>query len=961
MAPPVLRPENALKRADELISVGQRPAALQSLYEYLTARRIRWAQPAAVEPIVFRFLEIGVELKRGRLIKDALHQYKKLVQGSPEGLVSVGAVARKYIDLVEKKMASEQAKADEIQKEEEDDDLDGGITPENLLISVYENDQSVGGFNDEAVTSWMKFTWESYRAVLDLLRNNSHLEITYSGVVSRSMQFCLKYKRKNEFKRLAEMLRQHLDAANYQQSKSGNNIVDLSDDATLQRYLDQRFHLVNVCVKLELWHEAFKSIEDVYHLMKMSKSPPKPSTLANYYENLAKVFLVSGNQALHTAAWEKFYKLYITNQNATEEDLKYYSSIILLSALSIQPDYLPTVGYDPQVRLNRLLDFESKRTKQETIEAALQEDIFSKVDADVKQLYELLELNYNADTIKDDLAKLLPKLESKSYFEQYAVPLRNMIVRKLFVSASQNYSVIDTDDLYELATLPAPLNIGYWDMEKSLLQAAIEDYVTFTIDHGANTVTFVKDPFEVFASISATTEEGEEQEEDEDKEEEDLESDEEEAGITEESEAEEAGAEPEPVVTRNTYIRNKLSELSKLLYETDAFREGSYLEKVKIARESLIKQTQDVIDNTKRIAEERAKKSHEQKQKYLASAALNAEQDAEFKQQRIMEERAAIEAKMEEEAQRRLVEKKKRELEALKLREVNKFVDEVNKKGLAYIDPNDAKDLEIKDIRKIIVEQLSKDQTELDERMNFALKRLDHNERALRKFELPMLQKEADALKGADMGKYEAMKARILKSAKEEHEAKLADHERLAKAYDDYQLLRKRLVAKQEEEFGKERAEKIAQLEAAKNARIEAVRRERYEELVAKRKEELASKEREERAQRQAEVTRKQDELAAKQRLMEEAAAAKRQSAPAPAPAPSSSTSTYSVPRPSPFAGTQRSKDDLDRIARRQREMEEAGAKKQASGSATTNAPASTESKGMTYAERMKAKRAGRK
>lgn len=960
MAPPALRPENALKRADELISVGQRPAALQSLYEYLTARRIRWAQPAAVEPIVFRFLELGVELKRGRLIKDALHQYKKLVQGSPEGLVSVGAVARKYIDLVEKKMASEQAKADEIQKEEEDDDLDGGITPENLLISIYENDQSVGGFNDEAVTSWMKFTWESYRAVLDLLRNNSHLEITYSGVVSRSMQFCLKYKRKNEFKRLAEMLRQHLDAANYQQSKSGNNIVDLSDDATLQRYLDQRFHLVNVCVKLELWHEAFKSIEDVYHLMKMSKSSPKPSTLANYYENLAKVFLVSGNQALHTAAWEKFYKLYMTNQNATEEDLKYYSSIILLSALSIQPDYLPTVGYDPQVRLNRLLDFESKRTKQETIEAALQDDIFSKVDTDVKQLYELLEVNYNANTIKDDLTKLLPKLESKSYFEQYAVPLRNIIVRKLFVSASQNYSVIDTDELYELATLPAPLNMGYWDMEKSLLQAAIEDYVTFTIDHGTNSITFVKDPFEVFASISATTEEEEEPEEDENKEEDELES-EEEVVTGEESDLEEAGAEPERVVTRNTYIRNKLSELSKLLYETDAFREGSYLEKVKIARESLIEQTQDVIDNTKRIAEERAKKSHEQKQKYLASAAVNAEQDAEFKQQRIMEERAAIEAKMEEETQRRLVEKKKRELEALKLREVNKFIDEVNKKGHAYIDPNDAKNLEIKDIRKIIVEQLSKDQKELDERMTFALKRLDHNERALRKFELPMLRKEADALKGADMGKYEAMKAKILKSAKEEHDAKLADHERLVNAYDDYQLLRKRLLAKHEEAFGKERTEKEAQLDAAKNARIEAVRRERYEELVAKRKEELAAKEREERAERQAEVTRKQDEIAAKQRLMEEAAAAKRQTAPAPVPAPSSSTSTYSAPRSSPFAGTQRSKDDLDRIARRQREMEEAAAKKQASGSSASNAPASTESKGMTYAERMKAKRAGRK
>ena len=221
MAPPVLRPENALKRADELISVGEPQAALQSLYEYLSSRRIRFAQPTALEPIVFKFLELGVDLKKGKIIKDGLHQYKKNVQITSEGLVSVGVVSRKFIDLIEAKMAREQAKADQEEQGDADEDLEGGVTPENLLISAFEQDQSVGGFNDEAVTSWLRFTWESYRAVLDLLRNNSQLEITYSGVVNRTMLFCLKYNRKNEFKRLADMLRQHLDAANYQQSKAG--------------------------------------------------------------------------------------------------------------------------------------------------------------------------------------------------------------------------------------------------------------------------------------------------------------------------------------------------------------------------------------------------------------------------------------------------------------------------------------------------------------------------------------------------------------------------------------------------------------------------------------------------------------------------------------------------------------------------------------------------------------------
>ncbi|QLG70394.1 hypothetical protein HG535_0A03330 [Zygotorulaspora mrakii] len=947
MAPPALRPENALKRADDLISVGQRSAALQSLYEYLTARRIRWAQPSAVEPIVFRFLELGVELRKGRLIKDALHQYKKLVQGTPEGLVSVGAVARKYIDCVEEKIASEQAKAEELQKQDEDDDLDGGVTPDNLLISVYEKDQSVGGFNDEAVTTWMKFTWESYRAVLDLVRNNSHLEITYSGVVSRSMQFCLKYKRKNEFKRLAEMLRQHLDAANYQQSKSGNNIVDLSDDSTLQRYLEQRFHLVNVCVKLELWHEAFKSIEDVYHLSKMSKNPPKPSTLANYYDNLAKVFFVSNNQALHTAAWEKFYRLYTTNKNATEESLQHYASLIMLSALAIQPDYLPTVGYDPHARLNRFLGYERKPTRDETIESALKEDVFPKVDKDIKKLYEILESKYNSETLKDELKILLPRLESKSYFSQYATQLRDMIVRKTFVSASQNNSVIKTDELYALASLPAPLDMSYWDMEKALLQAAVDDNVSFIIDHESNTVNFVKDPFEVFTSIEISVD-GEEIE----NEEVDGESDQEEeieAGSKEEETLESEEPEAEPVTTRNNYIRNKLAELSKELNENGDFQQASYLEKIKLARESLIFKTQAIIENTRRIAEERAKKSQEQRQKYMANAAANAEQDSESRQKRIMEERAAIEARMEEEAQRRLVEKKKRELNALKEAEVRKFIEEVNAKGQIYIDPTEAKTLEIKDVRKLIVGQLSKDQLELNDRMDFALKKLDHTERALRKVELPLLKKEADALKDADMKEFEKTKAKIINTAKEDHDARLADHERLSRAFNDYKKLKDQIIAKTEEEVSKLRAEKQAEFEAAKKARIERVRQERYEELVAQRKEELEAKEREEREIKQAEIQRKQDENARKQREMETAAAEKQaelnrkqdavamrqreiEEAAAKKQGKSSEPSRSFI---KPF-GNQKSRDELDAIARRQREMEEAAANKQDRSSGTS-------------------------
>ncbi|EJS44806.1 rpg1p [Saccharomyces arboricola H-6] len=949
MAPPPFRPENAVKRADELISVGEKQAALQSLHDFITARRIRWATPSTVEPVVFKFLEIGVELKKGKLLKDGLHQYKKLIQGSTEGLVSVGAVARKFIDLVETKIASEQTRADELQKQEIDDDLEGGVTPENLLISVYEPDQSVAGFNDEAITSWLRFTWESYRAVLDLLRNNALLEITYSGVVKKTMHFCLKYQRKNEFKRLAEMLRQHLDAANYQQSKSGNNLVDLSDADTLQRYLDQRFQQVDVSVKLELWHEAYRSIEDVFHLMKTSKRAPKPSILANYYENLVKVFFVSGDPVLHTTAWRKFYKLYSTNPNATEEEFRTYSSTIFLSAIAIQLDEIPSIGYDPHLRMYRLLNLEAKPTRKEMLQSIIEdESIYGKVDEDLKQLYDIVEVNFNVDTIKQDLENLLTKLSSKPYFNQYITQLRDVIMKRVFVAASQKFTTVSQTELYELVTLPAPLDLSAWDIEKALLQAAVEDYVSISIDHESAKITFAKDPFDIFAStvskeISEENTELETQEEKEETEE-TLETQDAEDG-------EEKEEESDPVIIRNSYIHNKLLELSDVLHDVESFNSASYMEKVKIARETLIKKNKGDLEKISKIVDERVKRSQEQKQKHMEHAALHAEQDAEVRQQRILEEKAAIEAKLEEEAHRRLIEKKKREFEIIKEREITKMIIEVNAKGHVYIDPNEAKSLDLDTIKQVIIAEVSKNKSELESRMEYSMNKMDHTERALRKVELPLLQKEVDHLQETDTANYEAMKKKIVDAAKAEHDERLVDYKNLTMVYGDYLKFKERISGTKESELAAIRNQKKADLEAAKKARIEEVRKHRYEEAVARHKEEIADAERQKRAQELADATRKQreiEEAAAKKTVPYSFRAGNREP-------PSTPSSTL------PKATISPDKAKLDLIAQKQREMEEAIEQKLAGRSAGGSTPAtptpSSGPKKMTMAEKLRAKR----
>lgn len=78
---------------------------------------------------------------------------------------------------------------------------------------------------------------------------------------------------------------------------------DLGNPESMQLYLETRFEQLKVACDLELWQEAFRSVEDIQGLLTQSKKAPKPQMMATYYAKLTKIFTVSDSYLYNGYAW----------------------------------------------------------------------------------------------------------------------------------------------------------------------------------------------------------------------------------------------------------------------------------------------------------------------------------------------------------------------------------------------------------------------------------------------------------------------------------------------------------------------------------------------------------------------------------------------------------------------------------------------------------------------------------
>ena len=397
-------------------------------------------------------------------------------------------------------------------------DLDQEETPESIMLST----MTVGGLKDrtdrDLVLPWLKFLWETYRSILELLHKNVKLERVYSKTCERAFAFCVDYQRTLEFRRLCDILRQQLSNIQKQiaqlptgkLSKIVGGGVDWTPES-IEIQLQIRFNQLEIATSMEQWNEGFRTVEDIYSIMQLFKKVPKPKLMSVYYEKLTRIFWSSENYLFHAYAWSKYYHLFqeYKKDAIKAEEKNILASCVLLSALCIpslrnpsSPESATSTGstgmawlnddedilFEKNQQMALLLDFQSNPTRDALLGGILAKGVIEDAYPEMKKLYSILESGFSPLTMIAEVTPILSFVKNHATLSQYSPLLQRVIVMKC---VSQISTVFSTYKISSLQNLLKSLDLTPVEVEKILVDSSGKGKLfQLAIDHSTGCYRF---------------------------------------------------------------------------------------------------------------------------------------------------------------------------------------------------------------------------------------------------------------------------------------------------------------------------------------------------------------------------------------------------------------------------------------------------------------------------------------
>ncbi|OWF43183.1 eukaryotic translation initiation factor 3 subunit A-like [Mizuhopecten yessoensis] len=829
------RPENALKRANEFIDVGKKQRALDALYDVIKSKKHRTWQKIH-EPIMEKYLQLCVELRKSHIAKEGLYQYKNICQ--QVNIKSLEDVVRKYIRLAESK--TEGARQESHQVVVDIDDLDIPDTPESLLLKAVSGEDTQDRTDRAILTPWVKFLWESYRQCLDLLRNNSRVERLYQDIAQQAFKFCLEYTRKTEFRKLCDNLRTHLGHIHKHQNQQ--TAINLNNPDSQAMHLETRLVQLDSAINMELWQEAFKAVEDIHGLICLSKKPPKPSLMANYYQKLGLVFWKSGNALFHASTLHRLFHLSREQRkNLSQEELQKMASKVLCATLAVPiPPSRNAIDQlletnestmEKQRRLATLLMLNSPPTRQGLIKDLVKYNIIQYVNPELQNLYNWLEVDFHPLCLYDRVKAPVEFIAGVDELNQYMNCLENILITRVLKQVSQVYQTIEFSRIAALVPFSSSFRL-----ERVIVESARTLDLQVRIDHRKACLSFGTD---LMVAQKEDVPEG-----------------------------------PYIQSMPSEQIRNQLTSIAEALHKSVILIEPK---ERKVQREELRMQ---IINNYRMTY----KKDHSrilQRRQIIESRKeelehMNDQREREELEQAEEIRKKAYDAEMarldreakERERQRRVEEhkeiQKKHAME--KIEQLKKT--EIGSKVLQNLDEEDFEKLDVDEIMQKQLEQLEKEKKELQERLKSQEKKIDFFARAKRVEEIPLLVEQYEKESKDARAFWERMEEERIERMKSEREIALETQVRLSRMVKDKDDFLNRLKDQRKEEFKKKLTEFDEKMKEERKRRIKERKEKRKEERKNKWREE--KEEAEQKARDEALIREREEKEQEEMEKMEE-------------------------------------------------------------------------------------------
>jgi len=619
----------------------------------------------------------------------------------------------------------------------------------------------------------------------------------------------------------------------------------------IELHLETRFQQLETASILHRYTEGFRTVEDIYNILQISQQrrkthpdapPPKAKLMAAYYEKLTTLFWVSENYLFHAFAWYKYYTLCKEyNRGMSADEQRIQASAVLLAALCIptmpnqaggsegkQHELSTTAGDDivkqKMARMATLLGFHTRNPNRDALLAEIKsKGILDQVPQYLRDLYYLLEENSDPLVLVEKARPLLGELKK----EMGATTLTdteadnddikdttlgryvNPLTQVLLLKLLQNLAAAyHTVSMDHLKRLAAGLDMSFENVEKAIVLFTQGKAVSVRLDHRAGCLRFG-----------------------------------------------DAQLESDAMRSQLTVLSKQLETVCHILNPPNlAARKATRTALYQNVRENVLQENATILERKNMIEKRKEEAERAAQDKVKEEARLKAEEEAARKK--------------EEEAR---IAREQRLREAAKLRQIQKEIDNTEKKKFLKAMGHNVEAMTEDEVTKIDTVALQKEHQDkinkkkdaAERKVKEAAKKLDYLVRAIRIEELPLIKANYDEKTKADKERYEAEVEEKKQMAKAQWEADVKDKAILTEhgvfsALEEFEnkVMEGRKI---KHEALCRQAEERAEIEA-EEAKIRRARKRKADEDKRKADEEKRKREEEER-QKEEEAQRKRDEV----------------------------------------------------------------------------------------------------